>query len=273
MSSKKNKKKKNENTAANDNNIKHIFERALDEEETEILSEEQIDDATDEVSPPAKAKKSSKRLFFILGFFVLIMSLVGIFSTYNFISQKITDFADNTVQKNEFAEFIYPIVICDPPPFDKTIKMRNETIISAAIWDIILYEDKSIYPGEFDNIIIPEMVIEAHALKLFGDGLAITHQSIVGTDVQFYYDENLRSYRIPVSPRYFTYSPLIESITKVGERYTLRVGYLSPTPSWYKNTEEPIPEKYVEYVVSKRGDTMHLVAISQITDSAVDAGL
>jgi hypothetical protein len=273
MSSKRNKKKKSEEISSNENDIKHIFERALDEEDPEILSEEQIDDATDDVPHEVKGKRSTRRLFFILGFFVLIMSVVGIVSTYNFISQKITEFADNTVQKEEFAEFIYPIVICDPPPFDKTIKMRNETIISAAIWDVILYEDKSVYSGEFDNIIVPEMVIENHALKLFGDGLAITHQSIIGTDVQFYYDENIRSYRIPVSPRYFTYSPLIESITRVGERYTLRVGYLSPTPSWHNNNEEPIPEKYVEYVVSKRGDTMHLVAISQIADSAVEAGL
>jgi hypothetical protein len=273
MSSKRNKKKNNEKVSSNENDIKHIFERALDEDDPEILSEEQIDDTVSEAPREVKGKRSTRRLFFILGFFVLIMSVVGIFSTYSFISQKITEFADNTVQKNEFAEFIYPIVICDPPPFDKTIKMRNETIISAAIWDIILYEDKSVYAVDFDNIIVPEMVIESHALKLFGDGLAITHQSIIGTDVQFYYDESIRSYRIPINPRYFTYSPLIESITRVGERYTLRVGYLSPTPSWHKNDEEPIPEKYVEYVVSKRGDTMHLVAISQIADSAVEAGL
>jgi hypothetical protein len=265
MSSRK--KKKDENSQEN---IKQIFERALDEDENDILTE----DADMDFIPPIQKHHSTRKLFFILGFFVLIMSVVGIISTYTFVSGRVKDFADNTAQKNEFAEFIYPIVICDPPPFDKTVKMRNETIISAAIWDIILYDDKSIYPGEFDYIIVPELVVEQHAMKLFGDGLAIENQSIIGTDVQFYYDELLKSYRIPAHPRYFTYSPYIESISKVGERYTLMVGYLSPTPSWYTMTEEvPIPEKYVEYVVSKRGDTMQLVAITQVNEIGSDSGL
>jgi hypothetical protein len=251
-------------------NIKQIFERALDEDENDILT----DDSEEDFTPVHEKHQSSRKVFFILGFFVLIMSVVGIFSTYSFISGKVKDFADNTAQKNEFAEFIYPIVICDPPPFDKTVKMRNETIISAAIWDIILYEDKSVFPGEFDYIVVPEVVVEQHAIKLFGEGLAIVNQSIIGTEVQFYYDELLKSYRIPANPRYFTYSPYIESISKVGERYTLLVGYLSPTPSWYTMTEDvPTPEKYVEYVVSKRGETMHLVAITQINDNSTDSGL
>jgi hypothetical protein len=261
------KKKKTENAQEN---IKQIFERALDEDENDILTEDSEDDFT----PVTPKHQSSRKVFFILGFFVLVMSVVGIFSTYSFLSGKVKEFADNTAQKNEFAEFIYPIVICDPPPFDKTVKMRNETIISAAIWDIILYDDKSVYPGEFDYIVVPEVVVEQHAIKLFGEGLAIENQSIIGTDVQFYYDEQLKSYRIPARPKYFTYSPYIESISKVGERYTLLVGYLSPTPSWYVMTEEtPTPEKYVEYVVSKRSDTMHLVAITQIEQAGTDSGL
>jgi hypothetical protein len=255
-------------------NIKQIFERALDEDESDILTEDSLSSFEEDAEPTPKKHHSTRKLFFILGFFILIMSVVGIFSTYSFAAGIVKDFADNTAQKNEFADFIYPIVICDPPPFDKTVKMRNETIISASIWDIILYDDKSVYPAEFDYIIVPEVVIEQHAIKLFGEGLAIDHQSIIGTDVQFYYDDSLKSYRIPAHPRYFTYSPYIESIVKVGERYTLRVGYLSPTPSWYNSTdEEPIPEKYVEYVVSKRGDTMQLVAITQVADGGSDSGL
>jgi hypothetical protein len=271
MNSRSRRKHNKEKKAANSHNsenIKEILERALDEEEFD--DEEEL--PSEEVITPKQ--HSSRKAFFILGIFILIMSVVGIFSTVQFITKQAEYFADNTAQKNEFADFIYPIVICDPPPFDKTVKMRNETIISAAIWDIILYEDKSVYPQEFDYIIVPELTVERHAAKLFGDGLAITNQSVIGTDLQFYYDEMLKSYRIPASPRYFTYSPYIESITKVGERYTLLVGYLSPTPSWYTMTEKtPEPEKYAEYVVSKRGDTMQLVAISRVESIGNQEGL
>jgi hypothetical protein len=283
MNSRNRRKKKQREVAAkannpvhNSENIKHIFERALEEEDpetTEILPPES-ESASEVINPLEHKQRSTRKLFFILGIFVLIMSVVGIFSTGDFVAQRVRDFADNTAQKNEFAAFIYPIVICDPPPFDLTVKMRNETVISAAIWDIILYDDKSVYTQEFDTIIVPDVTVESHAIKLFGDGLSIDHQSVVGTEVQFYYDPDQKTYRIPANPRYFTYSPFIESITKVGERYTLMVGYLSPTPSWYTMNEQvPMPEKYAEYVVSKRGDSLQLVAISQVDNIGTDSGL
>jgi hypothetical protein len=254
----------------NNEHIKDILERALDEDDFDADEAAYAEETTDAVPK----HYSSKKIFFILGIFILIMSVVGLFSTGDFVARQVRYFADNTAQKNEFAEFIYPIVICDPPPFDKTVKMRNETIISAAIWDIILYDDKSVYTQEFDYLIVPELTVERHAIKLFGEGLSITHHSIIGTDLQFYYDEELKSYRIPASPRYFTYSPYIEKITKVGERYTLLVGYLSPTPSWYTMTDAvPEPEKYAEYVLSKRGDTMQLISIAQVADDNHADGL
>ena len=167
--------------------------------------------------------------------------------TVNFTATKFRAFADNTQQKTEFARFIYPIVICDPAPFDQTVKLRSDTMITAAIWDIILYEDKSKYDTDFDLIIVPELDVEQHATKLFGSGLSFKHQSIIGADIQFYYNEEIKSYRIPANPKYFTYSPYIEDITRVGESYTITVGYVSPTPAWLTLTgdEQPKPEKYV----------------------------
>ena len=83
--------------------------------------------------------------------------------------------------------------------------------------------------------------------------------------MKFYNDESIKSYRVPSNPKYFTYSPFIEDVSRVGERYTLTVGYVSPTPAWLTLTSDdsPEPEKYVEYVVSKRGNEMTLVAIHE----------
>ncbi len=244
-------------------NIKRMFDEALDE------SKEDMAEFTEELAvpdePDANPEGLKRKLYFLFGIVITLLAIVGLYSTVVFTSDKIKDFADNTQQKNEFARFVYPIVICDPAPFNQTIKLRSETLITAAIWDIILYEDKSKYEADFDMIIVPELDVEQHGTKLFGTGLSFEHRSIIGVDVQFYYDESIKSYRIPSNPKYFTYSPYIEDITRVGERYTLTVGYVSPTPAWLTLTsdEEPSPEKYMEYVVSKRGDEMSLVAIQE----------
>lgn len=250
-------------------NIKRMFDDALDEKADE-MAEFAAGEPEIEMPVPTDVKGGKRRFYMLLGIVVILLAAVGLVSTVRFSVDKIKAFADNTQQKTEFAKFIYPIVICDPAPFDQTVKLRNDTMLTAAIWDIILYEDKSKYESDFDYIIVPEVDVEQHATKLFGSGLSFSHESILGTDIQFYYEEDIKSYRIPSNPKYFTYSPYIEDITRVGESYTLTVGYVSPTPSWLTLTsdEAPSPEKYVDYVVSKRGNEYTLIAIKQSDKTA-----
>ena len=242
--------------------IRKMFDDALDEE-TEELAELTMAEPEPEMLNIGEGGK--RKGYLILGTLVMILSIVGLISTITFTVDKFKDFADNTQQKTEFARFIYPVVICDPAPFGQSIKLRSDTVITASIWDIILYEDKSKYEADFDMIIVPELDVEQHAAKLFGTGLSIKHQSILGADIQFYYYEDIKSYRIPANPKYFTYSPYIEDISRVGESYTITVGYISPTPAWLTLTsdEAPKPEKYVNYIVQKRGDELTLLGIQQ----------
>lgn len=251
--------------------IRKMFDNALDEQSEELA---ELTMAEPEPEMPDLGKGGKRKGYLILGALMMILAVIGLISTVSFTVDKVKAFADNTQQKTEFARFIYPVVICDPAPFGQSVKLRSDTVITAAIWDIILYEDKSKYDSDFDMIIVPELDVEQHAAKLFGTGLSIKHQSILGADVQFYYNEDIKSYRIPANPKYFTYSPYIEDITRVGESYTITVGYVSPTPAWLTLTgdETPKPEKYVNYIVQKRGDEYTLLGIQQSYKMPEDAG-
>ena len=248
-----------------------MFDDALDEQSEELA---ELTMAEPEPEMPDLGKGGKRKGYLILGVLIIILAVIGLISTVSFTVDKVKAFADNTQQKTEFARFIYPVVICDPAPFGQSVKLRSDTVITAAIWDIILYEDKSKYDSDFDMIIVPELDVEQHAAKLFGTGLSIKHQSILGADVQFYYNEDIKSYRIPANPKYFTYSPYIEDITRVGESYTITVGYVSPTPAWLTLTgdETPKPEKYVNYIVQKRGDEYTLLGIQQSDKVPEEAG-
>ncbi|MBQ7981202.1 MAG: hypothetical protein IJ305_06305 [Oscillospiraceae bacterium] len=244
-------------------NIKRMFDEALDENREELS---ELTEAPVEPEMPVGNPEGFKRkMYLFFGIIVTLLAIVGLVSTIGFAVDKVKAFADNTQQKNEFAKYVYPVVICDPAPFNQAVKLRSDTMITAALWDIILYEDKSKYATEFDMIVVPEVDVEQHCAHLFGTGLSVEHQSILGADIQFYYDETIKSYRIPSNPKYFTYSPYVEEITRVGERYTLLVGYVSPTPAWLTldENDEPVADKYMEYIVSKRGDEMTLVSIQE----------
>lgn len=244
-------------------NIKRMFDEALDENREELS---ELTEAPAEPEMPVENPEGFKRRMYLLfGIVVTILAIVGLVSTIGFAVDKVKAFADNTQQKNDFAKYIYPVVICDPAPFNQAVKLRSDTMITAALWDIILYEDKSKYETEFDMIVVPEVDVEQHCAHLFGTGLSVEHQSVLGADIQFYYDETIKSYRIPSNPKFFTYSPYVEEITRVGERYTLLVGYVSPTPAWLTldENDEPVSDKYMEYIVSKRGDEMTLISIQE----------
>lgn len=247
-------------------NLKKIIDEALDEDINDFV--ELNSDDIDSIVPENKTE-AKKKVNFIIGIMFTFFAVFGFICSIVFSVNLVKNFVDNTKQKNEFAEFIYPIVICDPAPFNDSIKLRNDTMITAAIWDIILYEDKSKYTAEFDYIIVPELDIEQHATKLFGTGLSFTHDSILNSDIQFYYEPEIKSYRIPVNPKYFTYSPVVEDIQKSDNTYTLLVGYLSPSPSWLTMTtdKKPTPDKYVKYIVTEQNGTKCLSAIQQVEES------
>lgn len=251
--------------------LMEMLDSAFSEDVSEISEISEMEENSETASSGNKSV-----FYFVLGIIMIVLSIIGLSVSVGFIAGKIHSIMDNTAQKNDFERFIYPVVICDPPAFEQASKLRNETLISAAVWDIILYEDKSKYGADFDYIIVPAVDIEQHAAKLFGDGLKIEHHTITA-EITFYYDEEINSYRIPENPKYFTYSPTIEEIKRNGDGYVLTVGYLSPTPAWLAQTtqEEPVPDKYVDYVLQKHGSEYILSSIkhSEKTTEASDGGL
>lgn len=244
--------------------IKKIIDEALDEDIQDIsVPEENVDNVV-----PEDKEGSKRQINFVVGVLFSVFAVIGIISSVIFCVNAVNSFAENAKQKEEFAEFIYPVVICDPPTFDETMKLRSDTMTTAAIWDIIINEDKSKYTAEFDYIIVPEVDVEKHATKLFGAGLKFDHKSILNSDVQFFYEPDIKSYRIPISPKYFTYSPVIENIDKAGNIYVLKVGYLSPAPDWslINQEGERIPDKYAEYVIKEVNGVKYLASIKQIDE-------
>lgn len=222
-------------------------------------------------TPPKSSYRIRRRFYFTLGIIGTVLSAVGLVSVIGYAGRTISDIVNNTKQKNEFAEYIYPLVLCDPAPFEDRSGLRSETVITAAIWDIIINEDTAKYAAEFDYMTVPEADVEEHAAVLFGNGLSFGHKSVISADLQFYYDSTIKSYRVPSNPKYFSYSPVVEDIIADSGTYTLNVGYLSPAPAW--SDKEQKPEKYVEYVLSKTADGYSISAV-RMTDRVVsDNGL
>lgn len=204
-----------------------------------------------EAESPEKPRKS--RFFFGFAVFVIIMAVIGCVSTVRFIAGVTGSLLDNTSLKNEFAEFIFPVVVNDIAPFESADEIPDSSKISCAIWNILLNSDTSAYEGGNMGLTIPEYDVSASCRELFGSSVTLQHQTVGTAEMRFTYDENSHTYTANKNIRYLTYSPKLISISKSSDVYTVVVGYLPPTVAAVAGVSglSAQPEKYMEYTISR----------------------
>lgn len=205
-----------------------------------------------EQSEPVSKKK--RRFFFGFAVFVIIMAIIGLVSSVRFVAGVTANLLDNTSLKNEFAAFIFPVVVNDIAPFEEVDEIPDSSKISCAIWNILLNSDTSEFEKDGSmGLTIPEYNVSASCRELFGSTVSLEHQTVGTAEVRFVYDEETHTYSANKNIRYLTYSPQIISVAEDGDVYTVIVGYLPPTVAAVAgiNGLQAQPEKYMEYTISR----------------------
>lgn len=253
--------------------IDQLFGR-LDQEpdiETDIA---ELGDSDEETAVEEKPKKS--RFFFGFAVFVIIMAIIGCIATVKVISEWTGSLLDNTSLKNEFASFIFPVVVNDIAPFESADEIPESSKISCAIWNILINSDTSDYEGSSLGLTIPEYDVSASCRELFGSTVTIEHQTVGSAEMRFTYDETSHTYSANKNIRYLTYSPKIISISNSGDAYTVVVGYLPPTVAAVAGVTglNAQPEKYMEYTISRFDgkDTLLSVRFSDYEPQTEEVG-
>lgn len=252
----------------NSQSIIDVLENALDEDVIELEYVSKSHDETHSYeTAPEKKKNKAQTFYFFIGLFFTIMSIIGIVVTAKSLVRFVSNVSDDSKQKQEFAEYIYPVVVADPAAFESVNDLSDEAIIKAAIWDIIIYDDVSKYTRDgSNNMYVPYIQVENHAKSLFGT-TNIVHATVAfSQELTFFYDSENRTYKVPVSPQLFPNTPVVREIDKVGERYTLTVDYQEPTPNWeLMNTDyTPGIKKTMEYVLTKYNDGYTIISINNV---------
>jgi len=245
--------------------LKIVFDSALDEDVSEI---EEFSSEPETSNEPIVRKSFKRNSYLTIGVIVSVLALIGFISSVLFVKGVAEGIANNTKQKEEFKSIVYPLVIIDTPEFDDVTQLSPDSVINAAIWDILLHGDISKYEESYENITIPQADVELHATKLFGKNLTFKHRDVGDISLTFYYNSETKSYTVPVTPEFFSYSPVIRNVAKSGDTYDVAVGYLAPAPSWVEERDKELatlPEKYV-IVKLKKEDNGYIVVSCKETD-------
>lgn len=205
-----------------------------------------------------------------IGGVFIILCFVGFFTVASFCLNTTKSLLDNSARKKEFERMLLPVVIFDPVPFENPVNIDNASLLQYSIWSTAMGEKRSQYEyDDADMMIIPASDIDVAAQQLFGPDVKLEHRSFGDLQDSYLYDEEIRSYHVPIITITGFATPRVEEINKIsGDTVELRMGYVPP--STILNLDEdgnlgnPEPEKYMIYEMHKNRNGWYLYAIKDL---------
>ncbi|MCI8653139.1 MAG: hypothetical protein HFF11_05520 [Angelakisella sp.] len=205
-----------------------------------------------------------------IGGVFIILCLVGFFTVASFCLNTTKNLLDNSARKKEFERMLLPVVIFDPVPFENPVNIDNASLLQYSIWSTAIGEKRSQY--EYDDagmMIIPASDIDVAAQQLFGPDVRLEHRSFGDLQDSYLYEEEIRSYHVPIITITGFATPRVEEINKMsGDTIELRMGYVPPSTildlDENNNLGDPEPEKYMIYELRKNRSGWYLYAVKDV---------
>lgn len=216
--------------------------------------------------------KVKKRHATNIGRLFLILGLIGLVSIVILVRNYTLSLVENRDEMAKYESFILPVVMMDPVPFDSIQSADGQFIKQSAMWATLLGEGRDKYAyDENGMLLVPATDLDVSAHKLFGEQVAIIHETFDDYEATYLFDPDIAAYRVPTVAK-VSYSPYVEAIDKtVPEKLTLKVGYVAPGNIFTTKTEDKEgvkPDKYMFYDLIKTKDGMYISSIRDIDVTA-----
>lgn len=201
----------------------------------------------------------------LIGLFFTFLVVVGIVSIVTAGVRFVGSLFDDSGDKEEFNVLIAPLVALDPSPFSSIDKANDNTLMEAAIWAALSYEDTTKYARTPEGLIIlPSIDVAKYATRMYGPSYMVNHRSIGSLDMEFTYESGQDAYIVPITSLSSSYTPRVEEITTSGNTKILRVAYAQRSGSSadvITNPDSQVIAKYMEYVMIKDANGYYIYAV------------
>ena len=222
---------------------------------------------------PRKRRGSS----FFLGFILLLFAAFGIFEAARMAVDKVNALRDGSAKNTEYENFLEPFVVIDPAPFDDVSGADTTDLLDASISALIYNSDKmntyEVFEGEITGLLVPQTDVEAYFVQLFGNEVAMVHQSVSDSFYNVVYNSEKKAYIIPITSVDPLYTPKVYDAEKTGSSVTLTVGYIIGS-EWAQlergSYTAPDPAKFMKITLREDGSSYHIGSLrtSEAADTA-----
>lgn len=208
------------------------------------------------------SKKTSRQISiyrFLFAGVTMILAIVGIIILLSAISRTSSVISDSSTYA-KYNNYIAPVVMHDPAPFDSPMEADSDMVISSCIWRNLLQNGVEGY-SEFDEqglTLMPIADVQRAAVDLFGSADIINCSGdIFGAFYSHTGGED--SFHISSISNAGTFLPHIEEILEKKDELMLTVSYLSREDKFLSSGEDkvatPTPIKQMVYKLRLGADT------------------
>lgn len=205
-----------------------------------------------------------------IGGVFIILCFVGFFTVAGFCLDLTRSLLDNSRKKQEYETMLLPVVIFDPVPFENPVNIDNASLLQYCIWATAMGEKRDQYEYDDSNmVVIPASDIDVTALRLFGPDVKLDHRSFGDLENSYLYEEDIRSYHVPIITMTGFATPKVEEINKTsGDVIQLKMGYVPPSSILDLDAsgklQDPEPQKYMIYELHRSRNGWYLYAVKDL---------
>ncbi|MCR5150036.1 MAG: hypothetical protein K6B52_02275 [Clostridiales bacterium] len=177
-------------------------------------------------------KKKKNKLAVPAGIITVLFAIGGLVAGIMFCIDKVKTIIDKPAEKAQYEQFLKPVVMFDPDPFDDLARADKSQLLYAAVWALLM-SDKGIdgysySEGENIGIVVPQGDIDNYFVSLFGNEIDLNafRTSIDMSGYGISYNSATKSYILPITGIESAYTPKVYEIEKIGDSVVLSVGYI-----------------------------------------------
>ena len=116
--------------------------------------------------------QEKKKWAFPLGIVIVVLAVIGLVTVIIFAVRGIGSLTDNSDKFEKYEQFLSPVIMNDPDPFDDVSGAQMSQLIDASIWSLMKSDidiDQYEYAeGDVSGVIVPQKDVEKQFAKLFG---------------------------------------------------------------------------------------------------------
>ena len=248
-----------------------VFPTDIDDAE---FQEQWLDEDEDGDDMASRNKRTRRRISAFIGAVVLLFAVIILFSAVKTVVSGFTSIGSTSEKKTEYTEFISPVVVNDPMPFESIEKADNNMLLKSSIW-LALHELDETEGYEHvsdatDKIILPAENVEKAATELFGKDVQLNMKVLSEYDGSaiYYYDSIDKTFHITRSGITGP-SAIITKIANKGNYISLIVGYVDQEEMSLSSAENSDAQcsKFMEYILAVESDgTYYIKSIRNYVD-------